>query len=1104
MKALLQLMKQRKITTTIIGLFIFYNLVGFLIVPWLMRSVIPGQISERFLNGEILIERAVVNPYTFAGRVEVVTVKDAEGITVAAVDRAVANFDPLRSLFGWRFAFAEVEVNAPSVDATLLEDASLSLLSLLKPREAKEPDPEASLSLPLLVVDAFTLVDGQLSLTDEWLGDGFSEEVFNINVSATGFSTDPESNNLMTASAETANGAKMRWDGAIQFDPLSSTGTVHMEDFRSDAYEPYYRKLFAADLSTEGLNVSMDYVLAPADEEPKIRISDTRIEQAEVALKEPDGGRTLMSAQRIVMDGIAVDFIVGTASMSRLVVDGETFFAARYKDNEINLLKHLLPKGFESGDFQPGQDKEPVPEAPEPVPPEELIADQQKDILYAIQRAVAYLQSIIELAWQVDMDYLEIKNREIELRDENLVTPALLVIESFDLLVTELSNREGEDAQIELSLNVRGGGRIEVSGTVTPFPTTMQLNYKIEEIDLSVISPYLQTLNQSKLQSGRFHTEGELFVDFSKFIEMRELPELQIKGSFGIDTFALLQTTGESSQTILSWESLEVRNYLATTEPEHKLQLEEVMLTSPYAYVEVLKDGTLSWQQLIPEALAGEVPRDESIDRAQPGAATPEQPLYAMEIRLPVAVDVATVTVENGSFELKDQFYGPGFQTKWEGLSVRIHPLTTQGETPIQIEASGRQANGSQFTSTIALTNPLLVERQIETTFATDVLATPFSPYSAQVVGFLVEEGRVAVDADFSLSQDTVNARVKIDMDQFTLGDKAEVDEVMLKLPVKLAISLMKDREGKIDLPEVKVDGSLKDPDFNVAEVVVGVLVNIITNAATKPFAFIAGAFGGDAEDLERVTFKPGSAVFPATQTQKLEVLAEALFKRPNLSLLIEGYTDPAAETPAVKRSLLAAELQQFKGIPPSDAVRILYHDRLPEAFAQYQTEAKAAAAAAQPEPVDAPNDPEVEEQVDDSTPSKAPLWRVDRHVIGFLGREQADVAVPPVASDSAPTEPTETSSVAPAPAEPSPWATHIALTDTSFFFPQAAAMEAALMETIEVPETFWPELAASRSASVQEALLVVRELAAERVSIALPEPSEEVPAMIGVRFQLQ
>jgi hypothetical protein len=150
-----------------------------------------------------------------------------------------------------------------------------------------------------------------------------------------------------------------------------------------------------------------------------------------------------------------------------------------------------------------------------------------------------------------------------------------------------------------------------------------------------------------------------------------------------------------------------------------------------------------------------------------------------------------------------------------------------------------------------------------------------------------------------------------ISLDQFTLGEKVESPDAT-HLPVRLAIAILKDRDGKIIL-DVPIQGNLDDPKFRIGKVVTRAIMNILEKVATSPFSLIGAAFGGGGEELSYQDFAPGDAKLTADDTKKLDVLAKALYERPGLNLEISGSIDPASDRDGLQRAALDKHLRTRK-----------------------------------------------------------------------------------------------------------------------------------------------------------------------------------------------
>lgn len=127
-------------------------------------------------------------------------------------------------------------------------------------------------------------------------------------------------------------------------------------------------------------------------------------------------------------------------------------------------------------------------------------------------------------------------------------------------------------------------------------------------------------------------------------------------------------------------------------------------------------------------------------------------------------------------------------------------------------------------------------------------------------------------------------------------------------LPVKLAVALLADRNGVIDI-NLPVSGSINDPQFRLGPIIVKLIFNLIGKAITAPFSLLASAFGGGGDELRQVVFAPGSAQLTDEGRQRLDTVAKALADRPALQLTVVGQSDLEAERSGWRRARLDAQV---------------------------------------------------------------------------------------------------------------------------------------------------------------------------------------------------
>ena len=191
-----------------------------------------------------------------------------------------------------------------------------------------------------------------------------------------------------------------------------------------------------------------------------------------------------------------------------------------------------------------------------------------------------------------------------------------------------------------------------------------------------------------------------------------------------------------------------------------------------------------------------------------------------------------------------------------------------------------------------------------------DFNLSPLTPYSGTYAGYKIEKGSLSFDLKYLISDMKLDAENKVVIDQLTLGDRVESPQAT-KLPVGLAIVLLRDSEGKINL-DIPVTGRIDDPEFSVWRIVLQVIVNLLTKVATAPFALLGSLFGGG-EELSYIEFDAGSSTIPEPGEKKIETLVKALKAKPALKLDIVGGVDMERDREGLIRDQFQRKLKAQK-----------------------------------------------------------------------------------------------------------------------------------------------------------------------------------------------
>jgi hypothetical protein len=273
-------------------------------------------------------------------------------------------------------------------------------------------------------------------------------------------------------------------------------------------------------------------------------------------------------------------------------------------------------------------------------------------------------------------------------------------------------------------------------------------------------------------------------------------------------------------------------------------------------------------------------------------------------------IKIETVTLQGGTIDFSDKSVNPEFSAKLSEIGGRVSGLSSEETSLADMEFRAKLNDYAPLEITGKI-NPLKKDLYVDLKARfKDMDLSPMTPYSGKYVGYTIEKGKLSFDLKYLIDKKKLDSTNVIFLDQFTLGDRVE-SPTATKLPVKLAIALLKDRNGEIKL-DIPVSGSLDDPKFRIWGIIWQIIVNLITKAVTSPFALLGSIFGGG-EELSYLEFDYGLATISEPNLKKIDTLIKALSERPALKLDIEGHVDLEKDREGLKQFLFQRKLKAQK-----------------------------------------------------------------------------------------------------------------------------------------------------------------------------------------------
>ena len=512
----------------------------------------------------------------------------------------------------------------------------------------------------------------------------------------------------------------------------------------------------------------------------------------------------------------------------------------------------------------------------------------------------------------------------IRVVDQTTKRPVTLVAQNLTLKGENISTAKNNKARLGLSLLLNGKGTISTTGTIAVEPLSADVKIGLKGIEIAPFQPYFTDKAKLTVTGGAISTNGNVSLTSTKEKGIKAT----YKGEASVTNFSSIDKL--SGTDLLKLESLSLNDLNVAYAPL-SVDIKGVSLTNFYALVAVSPEGKINLQ----DVLAAEKPKAETTPgpaiektpgpaRQQTAAAPPQEKEPSKNIR------IDQVTLQDGRIDFQDKSVKPEFSTHLSEIGGRVSGLSADQNTTADVELRGKLNDYAPLEITGKI-NPLRDDLFVDLKARIkDMDLSPASPYSGKYAGYDIEKGKLSLDVKYSISKGKLDSQNNIVIDQFTFGDKVDSPQAT-HLPVKLAVALLKDRNGEIKL-DLPVTGSLDDPKFSVWQIILHIIVNLIAKAATSPFALLGAAFGGGGEELSYVEFDYGSTVITEPNMKKIDTVAKALEDRPALKLDIEGYADTENDREGLKqllfnRKIKAQKLNEMvkKGQPavPVDEVKI-------------------------------------------------------------------------------------------------------------------------------------------------------------------------------------
>ena len=487
--------------------------------------------------------------------------------------------------------------------------------------------------------------------------------------------------------------------------------------------------------------------------------------------------------------------------------------------------------------------------------------------------------------------YLGLTDAQLKVGDLSVLIPQADGAENLKLdLVSgvidlaELHNDPARPIPFNASLVLKDGGELQTQGQLTSTNKLLAADLRFKSLVLKPLQPFLAPYTPLQIASGTVSGQGRISPGVGRSTGLRYVGSVKVAG------VVLKEPDGD---VFAQWKDASAEKIILGLDPI-AVRIPELIWVEPSAKFTIEADRSFSAAGLMVQKKESD---SEKVSNPSP-----------------VVFNVQRLRIQQGQLDFTDSSLTPQFKTKLFELNGVINSLSNKKDTRSQIALDGRvnefglaRIRGDM--DFLNLSNNTQINAQLK-----NLDLPSASPYAIKFAGYTITDGKMTLDLQYKVRSNQIEGNNKITIDALTLGQRVD-SLTALKIPLELAIALLKDEAGRIELG-LPVTGNMNDPQFSFDSLIWKALGNALTKIVSAPFRAIASLFGkgSDANTLDAIGFDPGSETLFPPEQEKLLQIARMLSQRQQLKITVPEHYDRALDGPVLITQALRKEIYTRAG----------------------------------------------------------------------------------------------------------------------------------------------------------------------------------------------
>ena len=863
--------RHKKSLLLITILLVFFGIYALLIgvfTPYYLQHKLPDFINKSSALS-LQIDEIIINPFYLSVEVKQVNLEDKNKQSLAAFERLYINFQ-LSSLFRQLWYFDTLILESPSLHYQIYSDFSNNIEQLQalinqnntsiknSATQNDELDSTPDDLFPSLLVNILRIDKLAIYFTDDTKKPIFKAHVGPLNLTLDNFTTQKDLNSPYSLKATSASGiigSSFEWQGFIKFLPFRSEGKFVIREVNLPKAYQYVKDELPSLLTSGTLNLTANYRVNLSQEQLFFDVENANVSFLDVFLKGKSQDLTAIELGELLLSDVNYSSKSHQLSLGQLALNKSNVNLVIDQQGKLNLNEMFSQWVPPEDNRQPGKGNSGK------VTLNKGSADQASQLKLAIDNIIFN-----------DNNLLFVDNTTKKMTE--------LAVSQINMNLTAFNLQPSSYFPVNFSAVIEESGNVEVIGDFSIFPLSSRFDISAENLPVLSIEQYIQQFIISEIVSGEVNLAMKLDYQQPKNkinITDKLSDKLRIYGDLTLNNWRTKLASEDNDYARIEQVKLDGINY---SQIQNTLDIEKMTVDNLWLNARRNVEGIINITNI--HRPQKNVKQQDNSQSEQSGPKQNQSDL--------ISVNLKHFQVNSADIMYTDYAVNPRYKMQIAPLDIDIKGLSTVVNSRAEIALNAKLNKFAPLTlkgSVNLLSDTLYTNFNLR---LNDIQMSDMTPYSGTFIGREIDQGKLNLNINYVIEEEQLRAENTVFIDQLELGNNVKSKQAT-NLPIGLAVSLLKDsnQEIHIDMP---ISGNLNDPEFSYGQLVWQTFGNLIVKAVSSPFSLLAGLVDSD-DDLGAINFGAGSSELEEKMVKRLELLAQALKKRPELQLSITGCFHP-------------------------------------------------------------------------------------------------------------------------------------------------------------------------------------------------------------------